>query len=75
MEEIYVLIDGQENDIIGTFDDLSWLFKVYCNSLRENGDDEVLDFCEDVKKYGLNKAIEQRGQYIKTFSINPETIF
>lgn len=74
MAEIYVLIDGQENDIIGVFDDFQWLCDVYCNSLQDNGEDDVQDFLDDVDKYGVDKAIEQRGQYIKTFLVNPNII-
>lgn len=72
--EVYILIDGQENEILGVFDDVQWLCEVYCNSLRENGEDDVQDFLADVEKYDLFTAIKERGQYIKTFVVNPAII-
>lgn len=72
--EVYVLIDGQENDILGVFDNVQWLSEVYCNSLRENGEDDVQDFLADVEKYDLFTAILDRGQYIKTLLVNPDSI-
>ena len=72
--EVYVLIDGQENEILGVFDDVQFLSEVYCNSLRENGEDDVQDFLDDVEKYDLFTAIQERGQYIKTFIVNPYSI-
>jgi hypothetical protein len=72
--EVYVLIDGQENEILGVFDDVQFLSEVYCNSLRENGEDDVQDFLGDVEKYDLFTAIQRRGQYIKTFIVNPYSI-
>lgn len=72
--EVYVLIDGQENEVLGVFDDVQFLSEVYCNSLRENGEDDVQDFLDDVEKYDLFTAIQERGQYIKTFIVNPYSI-
>lgn len=72
--EIYVLIDGQEDEILGVFDDVQYLSEVYCNSLRANGEDDVQDFLDDVEKTDVFTAIKERGQYIKTFLVNPNTI-
>lgn len=75
MTEVYILIDGQENEILGVFDDVQWLCDVYCDSLRDNGEDDVQDFLNDVEKYDdLFTAIEKRGQYIKTLLVNPDSI-
>lgn len=72
MTEVYVLIDGQENEILGVFDDVQYLSEIYCNSLEE--DEEKEDFLIDIDKVGLFNAIQERGQYVKTLSVNPETI-
>lgn len=74
MTEVYILIDGQENEILGVFDDVQWLCDVYCDSLRDNGEDDVQDFLDDVEETDLFTAIKERGQYIKTFIVNPKTI-